>query len=669
MKQILFLLLVFSNFVQAQDYRFGKVSVQELEKTNSTVTPNASAEILYSSEKVTIDWNFQKGDIEKKVVDFYRIKVYNKNQAPRNAFVHQVKLRKNNANIEKISNLKVVTYNLENGKIVETKIDKKDIVSDKTSKYHNLETFTFPNVKDGSVIEFSYEIISPFYQFTEPWYFQTNIPVVKSDFSIETNESLRYQPFVTGQLEPKTNTKEKQEKTASVSNTIRYRMQGGNLIDTKTNYENYRYTMDINNYSYENLAPIYLEAYILNPKNLFSAIRFELAAYIPKNGNPQFFTTDWNTIGKDLMKSETFGEQLNGNGFLDKKVKELTANKSTPTEKMKAIFDFVKNNYRWNNVYGIATDNGVRKTFNDQTGSVTDINLLLISMLQKADLTANPIVLSSTDNGILDFSFPSKHKLNYVIAHVYDNGKNYLMDATSPHSDINLLPIRALNYRGMLITPNGTTEFPLQNYVMSNRKITVDADLSDAGEFSGRYTDTADNYFYLIDSEAYHDNQKGFEEDKTNSFDMKVENFRVQDNNEGLMRQTFNFSNLKVEKIGYKLIFNPLLFLSETKSNLFFNTRNHPLEFGTPSTITKTIKIKIPSGYKVESLPTQDTSLVKDNAASYIYAIAQKDDYILVQTQELLPYATLPNKYYRDFKDYKNKLILINSQHVVLVKE
>ena len=135
------------------------------------------------------------------------------------------------------------------------------------------------------------------------------------------------------------------------------------------------------------------------------------------------------------------------------------------------------------------------------------------------------------------------------------------------------------------------------------------------------------------------------------------------------MRQTFNFSNLKVEKIGYKLIFNPLLFLSETKSNLFFNTRNHPLEFGTPSTITKTIKIKIPSGYKVESLPTQDTSLVKDNAASYIYAIAQKDDYILVQTQELLPYATLPNKYYRDFKDYKNKLILINSQHVVLVKE
>ena len=69
-------------------------------------------------------------------------------------------------------------------------------------------------------------------------------------------------------------------------------------------------------------------------------------------------------------------------------------------------------------------------------------------MLRKAGLKANPLVLSTTDNGTLNYVFPSITQLNYLITLVEIDGKNYLMDAAHEYSNINTLPEYCLNYRG-----------------------------------------------------------------------------------------------------------------------------------------------------------------------------------------------------------------------------
>src|SRR5690606_30544412 len=82
---------------------------------------------------------------------------------------------------DKIISFKAVTYNLEGEKIVETKVKNSDIFTEKINKYWEVQKTTFPNVKDGSVIEYKYTMQSPFYRNIPRWYFQGSIPVMYSE--------------------------------------------------------------------------------------------------------------------------------------------------------------------------------------------------------------------------------------------------------------------------------------------------------------------------------------------------------------------------------------------------------------------------------------------------------------------------------------------------------
>ena len=94
---------------------------------------------------------------------------------------------------EELNKLKAVTYNLENGKVVETKLDvKASVFKDKISKNRVVKKFTFPNVKEGSIIEYEYTITSDFLQNLQPWEFQGAYPRLWSEYNLALPEFLGY---------------------------------------------------------------------------------------------------------------------------------------------------------------------------------------------------------------------------------------------------------------------------------------------------------------------------------------------------------------------------------------------------------------------------------------------------------------------------------------------
>src|SRR5690606_12665800 len=107
---------------------------------------------------------------------------------------------------------------------------------------------------------------------------------------------------------------------------------------------------------------------------------------------------------------------------------KVVVNKNTDSEKTEAIFDFVKNRMTWNERYGYDTRDGVEKAYANRTGNVAEINLMLVAMLRMAGLEANPVLLSTRKNG--KAPFPSRMRLNYVIASVMVDNKLQLLDAT-----------------------------------------------------------------------------------------------------------------------------------------------------------------------------------------------------------------------------------------------
>lgn len=655
--------------VQAQDVKFGKFSAEEISKTKSTITSTAPAEVLYSSAKHKIDWDQATGDLMKTTTVFYRVKIYDKDKTPDHLLTLEIPLGKGNSksDIEKILSLKASTFTPDEKGMKEFKVEKKDIFTKNVHNYLDVQTLTFPNVQNGSIIEYNYEVQSPFYFNTDTWYFQESVPVVKSNLVLETNETLNYNDDFRGQyvLKPTFNSRKE---------VVNFKIQGSRGVNNA--YSGYsagsigsqEYIINTKSYTAENLLGYEREAYVLNPRNLLSSVRFELASYNPKNGTPQLFTTTWERIGRDLMDSESFGRQLNGNSFLDDKVKELIVGKTDELEKTTAIFDYVKTNFKWNNYNAKYTDAGIRKTYNEKIGNVADINLMLVSMLEKAGLKANPVVLSTVQNGMLNYVFPSMAKLNYVIAAVNINGNEILMDATDPNSKVNLLPLRTLNHRGILVSKTGVKEVNLVNTIMSTDKTQIVATLTADGKINGTFNNYHDNYFYINDKSEIQDDPKAFEKEFIEDYTFDIENFKSVDNNDNLIRHSFKFNDIQADVAGNKIILNPLLFTALENHNLNYDTRNYNLEFGTPLTISKIVKIKIPEGYKVESLPKDYQEKIINDAAGYAYKYEEKDGSILITSARVLPYSTLPANYYKPFKDFMNKVVEAESQQIILVK-
>ena len=144
-------------FAQATKFKeISKLSEADFQNEKSTLEPDAPAEILFRSMHHRIETN---GDIITNYVE--RIRIYNKNKADKFLNPEISVYEMDGGQTQRLMSLTANTYNLENGKIVATKVEKDSKFRSKEDKNYTITKFAFNNVKDGSVVEYKYEISSP----------------------------------------------------------------------------------------------------------------------------------------------------------------------------------------------------------------------------------------------------------------------------------------------------------------------------------------------------------------------------------------------------------------------------------------------------------------------------------------------------------------------------
>ena len=189
-KKIILVLLVFTGMqLSAQNYKFKKVSKEELSEKVYAKDSTAPAAYLYVKRKSYYRYVNNEGltlvtEIHK------RIKFYSKEGF--DYATETVSLYQSNGAEEKISGIKAYTYSLEEGKVVETKLEKDGIFKTKKTKNRNEVKFTMPNVKEGSVVEYTYKISSPYIQSIDEFVFQDAIPIKKMQASMRILEYFKF---------------------------------------------------------------------------------------------------------------------------------------------------------------------------------------------------------------------------------------------------------------------------------------------------------------------------------------------------------------------------------------------------------------------------------------------------------------------------------------------
>jgi hypothetical protein len=181
MKRILiFIALVLMTGVYASaqsiaiNKRFGKVSKEELEMTVYPLDTAATAVFLYENRETMLDLT-ATGKFMLNTNVHMRIKILKEDGIEWGNF--EILRYVSTSTRETVTGIEVVTYNLENGKIVSTKMSRDFIYDEEYSSSMRLVSFYAQDVKVGSVIEVKFKVSSDRYWEIDDVYFQRTVPV------------------------------------------------------------------------------------------------------------------------------------------------------------------------------------------------------------------------------------------------------------------------------------------------------------------------------------------------------------------------------------------------------------------------------------------------------------------------------------------------------------
>ncbi|SFD41213.1 DUF3857 domain-containing protein [Flavobacterium phragmitis] len=658
-----FLLICFVFFwnnveVQAQKYELGKVTVAELQEKVHPIDSSAPAAILFKKGKTIFTYNYKTGFSAIHTYEF-KIKIYKKEGLKWADQKVQYYVGYQNLNEELLSFSNAVTYNLENGKIEKTKLENQGTFKRKINEYWNEKGITFPNVKVGSVLEYKYVLKSEnIVQFPD-FDFQFSIPVNYFEYKTEFPEFYIYKALLVG-----TSTIENSSKIVSGSQS--YENEYGQS-------RNFLYQQIDSFYSGKDIPALKEEPYVNNIENYRGSIKHELERVRMPEQPVKDYTITWEGVASTIFKDDHFGKEINKNSFLLEDVKKILANVQSPKERMNVIFQFVQNKMNWNEKNSYYTDKGVEKAYTDQTGNIAEINFILLNMLKWAGIEANPVLVSTVENGVP--VYPTRTGFNYVIVAAEIDEKQVLLDASRKFTSPDILPLNVLNWKGRMIKSDGTSkEIDLVPIKPSRENASITIKLNEDGKINGKVRIQRTDYeAYKFRVQNGNRNQDSYLEKLEQQLgDLKISDYSITNKISNIsdpIVETFSFeTNNFVESIGGKLYISPMLFYTPSKNPFVQENRQMGIYFGYPKQEKLFVNVDIPEGYVVETLPAPARFSLEENAIHLSLNVSSEGNKIQFNFSKDINNSIFAAEHYNALKTLFQKMLASQNEKIVLKK-
>lgn len=651
-------LLVFVLKTNAQNFELGKVTAKELSEKEYPKDSAAVAAILYKKARTFFSYNRSDGfTVNHEYI--YRIKIYKKEGLSWANFEVPYYVAYEDLKNESVNFSNAVTYNLENGTIIKTKLNSEGSFKKNVNEYWNEASITMPNVKVGSVIEFKYVLKSENIVKFPIFNIQYDIPVKYSEYKTEIPEYFIYKPILIGHSNVKFDNK-------LVTGFQSYQDTYGQSMSMTYEQINSVYTAT-------DVPAIKEEVYVDNIKNYRSSILNELERTRFPEVPVKDYSITWEGVAKTIFENKSFGKELNEQSYLIQDIKTIIKGDLSKENKLDVIFKFVQNKMNWNKEYGYYTDKGVEKAYSDKTGNVAEINFILIAMLKLAGINANPVLISTVEHGVP--VFPNRTVFNYVIAAAEIDGKQILLDATHKYTTRNILPLNALNWTGRLIKQDGTSqEINLVPTMPSKVNYFLMTKVDELGKITGMLrTQKADYEAYDFRSKNAETNKENYLEKLENDFNgIQIDKYEIENKYTDLAKPIIEniafTSDNHCEIIGNKMFIKPMLFFTLNRNPFVQEKRQMPIYFAYPKQEKFNINIEIPEGYIVESIPKAMKIAMEDKEVLFaINIIAEKNKIQIAITKEINT-AIIAADYYDGLKNFFQNIIDKQNEKIILKK-
>ena len=624
LKPIIFLLFLSFlqpaiTFAKEKEFAISEVKKSDLSNKPFKDYPEAKARILFDFGKLMIE---PSGDDFATLFSRHlRIK-----------FLGDTSLSPYSLNLDFYNEVEqIIIYSLRDNKVEATDITQKWAALNKFEPFSK----TLNELKPGDILEFKFKIKINSPHVVPGWQFEYEIPVRWSELYVEVPDIFVYRPVFKGYIPLLINTGEiKLDKN-------------GEWVEGDGYYV-YRYRFAI-----ENIPPFKTVPFSPSSRNYLTAVDFYLEKIQAYKGKNSTVGKTWGELTTALSRAEKLGmriEEFDGQPILA----EMNLGPNIES-KVGYIYYWLKDKVTWNGEIGIVAERSLDEVLKSGSGSVAEINLLLVALLKQAGVEASPVLLRTVELGNLNMALPQISQFNYLVAYTRYIDIDILMDVSEPCLEPGLLRVSCLNGKGLNVNSRFEDWIDLESNRVANKRVTVQAEIK-GDSLIATIIEKRKNYYALEDC---HDFNNGLEIIKYNPA------LKVLDISYANMDSLLSGNKIIVkcdatalmQKEDQSLSVSPFWFESIDENPFNEKERLYPISFPYLFSDTWNFTLTIPDGYKVSEIPDEETIITPDNLIRFIYTTKHMGNIIQVSAQMSILLRQFDPESYEDIRTFYKEVI------------
>jgi hypothetical protein len=365
-------------------------------------------------------------------------------------------------------------------------------------------------------------------------------------------------------------------------------------------------------FTVQDVPALKVEPFITTIDDYGLKIRFQCSQYLTVHGELRELLSDWSTVNRKILDHYQFGYQYKKKMHCGKILKEASPildKEISSLEKAKALYDFVNKNMSDNGYAGFYVTNSLNEAFEVKKGKKSEMNLMLLALLQEADIEAHPVLISTRDNGYPLVKYPIVDQFNRALVYATIDGKGYFIECGNSLRPFGELSRNSMNSKGFLLKKSGGEWLdisPKKSKKIYMSDFTLNKEGEMFGKISANYTKTAaakSRWEWMNN-----DKEKQWVEILENSIlDFELDSITVE--NEEKISKPFkvhfngDFSGA-VQEVGDFIYINPFMFADFTENPFKSEKRQYPVDFPHPFSNQFIVNLKYNAAdYAVEELP------------------------------------------------------------------
>ena len=530
-------------------------------------------------------------------------------------------------------------------------VDTNSIVYERLNEGWSVAKFTFPEMTEGCILEYEYELHSTRSVELHEWYFQDKIPTRFSVLHLDILSRYEY----THMLQGKDNLTITTPRTDSIPQHV------------------------FTTYYAKDLPGLADEQFVTHINNHLTRIRFQLANYAGINGVKHEILSNWSKMAADLLKNDNFGQKFlkksNSSQVVDA-AKNVVKSGDAIKVKIQKLYDFVNKNIQWDGNYQLMSPNMPNDVWQKRKGSSTELNLTLLALLKNAGIDAYPILVSTQAHGKVTPEYPVIEQFDHALILVEINGDQTLtLDAGNAARPMGLPAEQAINEKGWLLKESEQTWVDIKP-TMNLQMLAAQFEITGNGHLTGIINTTYRNHMSIEQRNTYDATttpEKGrmdYLKNKNPTWKIDEVTCLTADKKQGPLKETITCSVLNAVKTDKNWMYVTPTLKTDWDVNPFkLLNRAYPVEFPSLLTDQYIATIAIPAGYKVEEMPKDLSLSLVSGGALFDYQIMNADEKFIKLAIKLQINKTvfLPAEY-AELKGFFRQIAVKFGQKVVLKK-